>query len=724
MGGATRIAGIAAVLAILACAAAAGAADPDPQLRQAAALAAKKETQPRAVEIYRVAVANDPSAYGPRLQLARVLSWTGRNDESIAQYRLLLQYHPGDYEGRIGLAEVLSWSGRHEESSAQFESILQERPDDARAILGLARNRLWAGDHEGADEAYTRALALVGTFLASQDTYDDAIEIFRAALERDPTARDPRLRVAEVLSWQGKFDEALAEYEVLLEHQPDDVEALLGRAEVLSWSERYKEAETAFNAVLASDPTNLRAIRGLTRIYVWVGPNPPDDPYGRAMAFVNRFTENQKQFPLAIEVCRTVLALDQHAYAPRLKLAQILAWASRSDESVAEYDTLLAHYPGDLDARLGRAETLAWGGKLPESESAFKAILAEHPDNSRAAVGLARSYYWSGDLDRADDAYRRALELDDNPTTRSEWRETQKGAGLRVGGRFAMGGDNQGFNRQTIEGFAVYSWDRKTELGAQTSHELIRGNNGQGSDEGQGFVLSVGRRLVPGLDMRLSSGYRAWNDSPDSWMLRLEGSYAFDKATSLTGSVGHGDSLELLDSVQALRKGVTTTGGSLGISRGLGHGVALFSQGQLNSLSDGNFRASGFSSLSYSPWGPLSLDASYWVVHYADASASDLYWDPSLAWNAGLGAKLGSDLPFGFNASTELSGGLSYSRTSEPQGGRRVGVENLGPAWGLKGQLGWTHGPWSVLAMAGVFGSQRVGSYDGKWTSFRIERSF
>src|SRR5262245_32344633 len=130
-----RIGCLAAALPVFVIAGAGGAVDSDPRVREAAALTEKKETQPRAVEIYRVVVANDPTAYGPRLQLARLLSWTDRDEESIAQFKLLLKYHPGDYEGRIGLAEVFSWSRRHAEATAEFESILQERPGDARALL-------------------------------------------------------------------------------------------------------------------------------------------------------------------------------------------------------------------------------------------------------------------------------------------------------------------------------------------------------------------------------------------------------------------------------------------------------------------------------------------------------------------------------------------------------------------------------------------------------------
>src|SRR5262249_20383731 len=165
-----------------------------------------------------------------------------------------------------------------------------------------------------------------------------------------------------VLSWQGRFDESIAEYDVLLEHHPGDLDASLGRAEVLSWAGRYAEAESAFNAVLASDASNLRAVRGLARVYLWWGPNPPDDPYGRAMAFASGFMASPEQYPLAIEVYRTVLAQDAHAYVPRLKIAQLLAWSSRIDEAVAEYDVLLGQNPGDLEARLGRAEALSWGG--------------------------------------------------------------------------------------------------------------------------------------------------------------------------------------------------------------------------------------------------------------------------------------------------------------------------------------------------------------------------
>src|SRR5262249_51610710 len=185
-----------------------------------------------------------------------------------------------------------------------------------------------------------------------------------------------------------------------------------------------------------------------------------------------------------------------------------------------------------------------------------------------------------------------------------------------------------------------------------------------------------------------------------SWMLRLAGTYTVDNSTSLTASVEHGDAFEILNSFKALREGVTRTGGTVGLSRGLAPGWSLFGTGQFYSLTDGNLRASGFGSLSYAPWSLLTLDASCWMLHYSQTS-NDLYWDPTLAVNLGLGANFDIDLPYGFRAGAGTSGGLSFDRTPDQQDGRAVSVTSVGPSWDLKGRLGWNHGRWKVLATAG-----------------------
>jgi tetratricopeptide (TPR) repeat protein len=173
-GPASALAGPASALAGPASAVAGPAsavAAPDPRVAEADALLGASETFGRAVELYRAALAEAPAERAVRLRLARVLAWSQRYDEALAEYdRLLADSGPSQGEVDPTLpsppellverAEVLSWAGRNDEAIAAFEAALARDPQSARAARGLARAYRWSGRKAPADRAYERALAL------------------------------------------------------------------------------------------------------------------------------------------------------------------------------------------------------------------------------------------------------------------------------------------------------------------------------------------------------------------------------------------------------------------------------------------------------------------------------------------------------------------------------------------------------------------------------------
>ncbi len=107
--------------------------------------------------------------------------------------------------------------------------------------------------------------------LASEATYDEAIELLEAVLADAPGERRARLHLARVLSWRGEHDRALDHYDRLIDADPDDLEARVERAEVHSWRGQYARARAGFSGVLERDPANARALRGLARTERWAG---------------------------------------------------------------------------------------------------------------------------------------------------------------------------------------------------------------------------------------------------------------------------------------------------------------------------------------------------------------------------------------------------------------------------------------------------------------------
>ncbi|MFN2267250.1 MAG: tetratricopeptide repeat protein [Desulfonatronovibrio sp.] len=159
----------------------------------------------------------DIPAWQARLELARLLSYRERYDESVSQYRRVLEEKPDLIEARMELARVLFWKGDTAEAEAMFATIPeQDLPSDAK-------------------------LELADIYL-SREEYGKALDIYSDYLRIAPESHGVRLKKAQILSWQGNYDASLREYEIILNTRPDDTEVRRLYAQVLIWAERFDDA--------------------------------------------------------------------------------------------------------------------------------------------------------------------------------------------------------------------------------------------------------------------------------------------------------------------------------------------------------------------------------------------------------------------------------------------------------------------------------------------------
>lgn len=101
-----------------------------------------------AVELLNQYVVLDAGSPRGKLELARVYSWQGKMDESIAQFDLYLAAQPYDLDVAVEKAQVLSWTGALPEAEQALRKVLQLEPEN------LPANRLLADilDMEGRTE--------------------------------------------------------------------------------------------------------------------------------------------------------------------------------------------------------------------------------------------------------------------------------------------------------------------------------------------------------------------------------------------------------------------------------------------------------------------------------------------------------------------------------------------------------------------------------------------
>jgi len=413
-------------------------------------------------------------------------------------------------------------------------------------------------------------------------------------------------------------------------------------------------------------------------------------------------------YPRAVDLYRAALA-DADDAAVRQRLARVLAWSRRYDESIAEYDRLLAAAPPVEGAAVERAEVLSWAGRLAEARAAFEAILAAEPANARAARGLARSLRWAGQDARADRAYERALSLEDDAEARDEWVKLRAGSLPRSAAETDWVRDSDDFERLGSRLVASFFPDLDTLVTARAGYLDLRGPNLAAApglarrDRGADLSLGLRRALLASLQGELEVGARIYREAGAFPLARGRLEWTAAPGSVFGLEVDHRDALDRSDSLAALEDGIRDTTTRLSWWQALPRRLELFSDAQLGALSDSNLRRGAGSTLSWQPWEAHELRLHAGVGYLATSRRSDLYYDPEWDVSGLVGATHRQALPGHFVLDLEARGGYG--------GSHEAGATSSGPAYEVAAALAWRAGPVRLALRASRAESQRASAY-------------
>ncbi len=163
-----------------------------------------------------------------RLELARVLSYQKKYDESIHEYQLVLAQQPQLTEAQLELAEVLAYGGRKEESLKLVESLSKKNLDDSTSVR-------------------------LANIYAILKNYKVAESLYRTYLANHPNDLPARFKYAELLSWEKEYTLAVKEFEILLKARPDDIQLRRKYAMVLIWKGDTQKAKEQLEKSLTTD---------------------------------------------------------------------------------------------------------------------------------------------------------------------------------------------------------------------------------------------------------------------------------------------------------------------------------------------------------------------------------------------------------------------------------------------------------------------------------------
>jgi tetratricopeptide (TPR) repeat protein len=208
--------------------------------------------------------------------LSLALMKQGRAAEAEEQLRFALALKPDFPQLYEDLGSALAMQSRFEEAIPEFEKAIRLQPALPLAQKKLGEALAAIGQGEEADEAFQgyidsapeRADFIKGIELKKADKQDEAIQVFRDLLKRNPNNVNAMRQLA-LSYWQDKdrLEDAQALLRRATQTTPDFTEAWLTLAALLMEMNKYLEAIASYEKAIELEPKNARAWAGLGSAY-------------------------------------------------------------------------------------------------------------------------------------------------------------------------------------------------------------------------------------------------------------------------------------------------------------------------------------------------------------------------------------------------------------------------------------------------------------------------
>ncbi len=273
---------------------------------------------------------------------------TGRWEEAVAEYRKAVNEDPTNGVNHQILADALEKSGDLDSAIEEFRLAASLLPSDGMVRVQLAK-----------------------ALIARDGVSDEAIDLFRRAVELTPGLVEARRGLASVLLHQQRYEEALEHLDATLEIDPTDPGARLMRARALAAVGRETEAKLDLEAILAARPDSLEAALDLAALEARQGEF--DGAIKRLEGLLQNADDDNSRAILNFEIG----GLNQLA---------------GDDEAALEhYDAAIEQAPELRDAQFNRAVSLGRLGRQAEAEEQLRQVLEIDPQDERSYLALAQA---------------------------------------------------------------------------------------------------------------------------------------------------------------------------------------------------------------------------------------------------------------------------------------------------------------------------------------------
>nr|XP_035940559.1 protein O-mannosyl-transferase TMTC1 isoform X3 [Halichoerus grypus] len=224
-----------------------------------------------------ISLLQDSIKYGPEFadaysSLASLLAEQERFKEAEEIYQAGIKNCPDSSDLHNNYGVFLVDTGSPEKAVAHYQQAITLSPSHHVAMVNLGRLYRSLGDNSVAEEWYKRALQVarkaellspLGALYYNTGRYDEALQVYREAAALQPSQRDLRLALAQVLAVMGQTKEAEKMTNHIVSEETGCLECYRLLSAIYSKQEHHDKALDAIDKALQLKPKDPKIISEL-----------------------------------------------------------------------------------------------------------------------------------------------------------------------------------------------------------------------------------------------------------------------------------------------------------------------------------------------------------------------------------------------------------------------------------------------------------------------------
>ena len=347
----------------------------------------------RAIEEYKLAIANDPNSPYLNAGLAELYAKTGRIKDAVEEAQDIIKRDPNNLDARKLLGRIYLRSLGDLQSGAQSEEILKRAIEQYEQIARLEPND--PDNH-----------ILLGRLYRVANNLPKAESEFKTAIKLEPGSEEAVSLLAILYDDEGTPAKAVSVLEAVPESdRTSKLYAALGFS--YEQQKEYPKAVKAYRAAVDQDKDNLEAMRGLAQ---------------------NLLNDNQPD--AALEQYKQIVEGDPHDAQSYLRMAEIYRKNGQFDKAIEALKKAESEVQDSLDVPYNMAVIYQAQGKYDDAARTLESLIkkTDKPDgkysdgerNNRSIFfeRLGSVYRDQNKTQEAVAAFRHMLDLGDDSAER------------------------------------------------------------------------------------------------------------------------------------------------------------------------------------------------------------------------------------------------------------------------------------------------------------------